>query len=252
MRALILTLFLLVAASSIAQQNEKYYIFNANWEPIQNVGNAKFFIHFQKINDTCYQWDYYNFVGPRIKTESYRDPEAKIPNGFFAYYSNQGYLDSCGYVFNWSKDQYWTYFRGDSGRVYMRKTYDHGKLLKIEDYGDGSSNNEGELEEETFANVQLESEFTGGPQSWQAFLNKNLKYPKRALDSEVQGTVSVLFVVDTKGKVTEPVVAKSVEISLDQEALRIIVMSPGWNPAFQNGKNVKSYKQQPIIFRLDD
>jgi hypothetical protein len=86
------------------------------------------------MNDTCWQWDYYNFSGPRIKTESFRDSAGEIPNGFFAYYGKKGYLDSCGYVANQRKDRTWTYFEGDSGKVSLQLTYDHGKLIKTEDY----------------------------------------------------------------------------------------------------------------------
>ncbi len=43
---------------------------------------------------------------------------------------------------------------------------------------------------------------------------------------------------------------RSVEYSIDHEALRIIFISPDWTPAVQNGRNVKTYKKQPIIFRL--
>jgi protein TonB len=249
MNKLILVLLLLIRFSAWAQNNESYYIFDADWNPIKNIKKAKFFLHSHKMNDTCWQFDYYNFTGPRLKTESYRDQDAKIPNGFFAYYNNDGYLDSCGYVANWHKNQDWTYFHAESGKVYLKKTYDHGTLVKTEDF----SNKEEEKADtgrRIFSDVEIESEFEGGLKSWQTFLNKNLKYPQRAIDASVQGTVWVVFIVDKEGKVSEPVIAKSVEFSIDQESLRIIQISPKWHPAFQNGRLVKSYKKQPIIFML--
>jgi protein TonB len=250
MKSLSILLLVFSGLRACAQENETFYIFNGNWEGIKDVKKAKYFIHSQKVNDTCWQWDYYNYIGPRIKTESYKDEQAKIPNGFFAYYNNSGYLDSCGYVSNSRKDRYWTYFRSDSGKVYLRETYDHGKLIRTENYEDSTKRKEDESSDKTFAKVEVESAFVGGAKSWQTFLNKNLQYPQRAVDAEAQGMVWVLFVVDTNGKVTEPVVAKSVEYSLDQESLRIIQLSPDWNPAFQNGQIVKSYKKQPIVFQL--
>ena len=250
MKKLSLALLLLVRFSASAQENESYYIFDAKWNPMKNINKAKFFLHSHKINDTCWQFDYYNFTGPRIKTESYRDQDAKIPNGFFAYYNNDGYLDSCGYVASWHKDQYWTYFHAETGKVYMRKTYDHGMLVKTEDYGNEHEEEKVETEQSTFSKVEIESEFEGGAKGWQTFLNKNLRYPQRAMDSEIQGMVWVLFVVDKEGKVTEPVIAKSVEFSIDEESLRILRISPNWHPAFQGGRIVKSYKKQPIIFQM--
>jgi protein TonB len=35
------------------------------------------------------------------------------------------------------------------------------------------------------------------------------------------------------------------------EAIRVIKKSGKWEPAVQNGRKVKSYKKQPITFRLE-
>ncbi|HEX3080492.1 MAG TPA: TonB family protein, partial [Puia sp.] len=72
----------------------------------------------------------------------------------------------------------------------------------------------------------------------------------RAMNGNVQGQVRVNFVVDKAGNVVDPYISLSVEYSLDEEALRIIKESGKWDPAFQNAHNVKSYKRQPINFRL--
>ena len=77
-----------------------------------------------------------------------------------------------------------------------------------------------------------------------------MKYPDRALNANVEGVVRVGFIVDKEGNVTEPFIAKSVEWSLDDEAVTIIEESGKWSPAFQNGRIVKSYKIQPIVYKL--
>ncbi|MFL5748594.1 MAG: energy transducer TonB, partial [Niastella sp.] len=38
---------------------------------------------------------------------------------------------------------------------------------------------------------------------------------------------------------------------LRAEAVRVIKKSGKWTPAVQNGRQVKSYKKQPIVFRLE-
>jgi protein TonB len=43
----------------------------------------------------------------------------------------------------------------------------------------------------------------------------------------------------------------SVEYHLDREALRIFRLSPDWIPAVQDGHPVKSYKKQPIVFKME-
>jgi protein TonB len=99
--------------------------------------------------------------------------------------------------------------------------------------------------------AEKESEFPGGVSRWLRYLNKNLKYPDRAINSKIDGQVRVCFIVDKEGNVIDPFIAKSVEWSLDDESVAIIKASGQWTPAIQFGKIVKSYKLQPIVYRLE-
>ena len=100
-----------------------------------------------------------------------------------------------------------------------------------------------------FTSVQIESEYPGGAMAWQRFLNKNVRYPEQAVEQEIQGPVVVQFIVDKEGNVSD-VVALSGPDELRAEAVRVIKKSGKWTPAIQNGTKVKSYKKQPIVFRL--
>jgi periplasmic protein TonB len=104
--------------------------------------------------------------------------------------------------------------------------------------------------DKTFTKVEIESEYPGGASAWQRYLNKNLRYPQDAIDNEVQGTVVVQFIVDRAGAVSD-VEAISGPKELRDEAVRVIKKSGTWTPAVQNGRQVKSYKKQPIVFRLE-
>jgi len=64
------------------------------------------------------------------------------------------------------------------------------------------------------------------------------------------GDVRLKFIVETDGSITETEIDRSVEYSLDEEALRIINQSQKWIPASKDGRKVRSYKRQPINFRL--
>jgi len=77
-----------------------------------------------------------------------------------------------------------------------------------------------------------------------------LKYPQEAQDNEIQGAVVVQFIVDKGGMVSD-VEAISGPQELRDEAVRVIKKSGKWTPAVQNGRQVKSYKKQPIVFRLE-
>jgi periplasmic protein TonB len=104
--------------------------------------------------------------------------------------------------------------------------------------------------DKTFTKVEIESEYPGGAAAWQRYLNRNLRYPQEAIDNEVQGAVVVQFIVDKEGNVSD-VEAISGPNELRSEAVRVIKKSGKWTPAVQNGRQVKSYKKQPIVFRLE-
>jgi protein TonB len=104
--------------------------------------------------------------------------------------------------------------------------------------------------DKTFTKVEIESEYPGGASAWQRYLNKNLRYPQDAIDNEIQGTIVVQFIVDKAGSVSD-VEAISGPKELRDEAVRVIKKSGTWTPAVQNGRQVKSYKKQPIVFRLE-
>ena len=104
--------------------------------------------------------------------------------------------------------------------------------------------------DKTFTKVEIESEYPGGASAWQRYLNKSLRYPQEAIDNEIQGTVVVQFIVDKAGMVSD-VEAISGPEQLRDEAVRVIKKSGQWTPAVQNGRQVKSYKKQPIVFKLE-
>jgi protein TonB len=123
----------------------------------------------------------------------------------------------------------------------------------VEDAGKGVIEAPKKVEEDwdkTFTKVEIESEYPGGAAAWQRYLNRNLRYPQDAIDTEIQGTVVVQFIVDKEGVVSD-VEAISGPKELRDEAVRVIRKSGKWTPAVQNGRQVKSYKKQPIVFRLE-
>lgn len=106
--------------------------------------------------------------------------------------------------------------------------------------------------DKVFQKVEIESSYPGGPSAWQRFLQRNLRYPDRAIEDNIQGTVHVQFIVDREGLVSEVTALNDPGGGLAEEAVRIIKKSGKWTPAIQNGKKVKSYKKQPITFRLEE
>jgi protein TonB len=101
--------------------------------------------------------------------------------------------------------------------------------------------------DKTFTKVEIESDYPGGPKAWKRFLERNLHFPPV---EDVQGTVVVQFIVDREGNVSD-VQAISGPEELRAEAIRVIKKSGKWTPAIQNGRQVKSFKRQQIVFRIE-
>jgi TonB family protein len=91
--------------------------------------------------------------------------------------------------------------------------------------------------------------FPGGEREMYQFIMQNLKYPVRGCH-DIQGRVIIRFVVTKDGKIENPVILKSLDYYMDEEALRVIRMMPDWEPAVRNNKKVDSYFIIPIAFRV--
>ncbi|WEK36173.1 MAG: energy transducer TonB [Candidatus Pseudobacter hemicellulosilyticus] len=97
--------------------------------------------------------------------------------------------------------------------------------------------------------VEIEAYYPGGRQAWECFLQENMRYPDAAEAGCIEGIVLVQFIVDSSGLVDRVEAISGPEI-LRAEAAQVIRKSGNWKPATMNGRKVRSYKRQPIIFRL--
>ena len=107
-------------------------------------------------------------------------------------------------------------------------------------------------EEETkvFDVVEVMPTFPGGQQALFEWLSKNIKYPVVAEENGVQGRVIGACVVERNGSITDVQVAKSVDPSLEKEAVRVVKAMPHWIPGKQNGSAVRVKFTVPVTFRL--
>ena len=92
--------------------------------------------------------------------------------------------------------------------------------------------------------------FPGGLNGLMTFLSQNMVYPVTAQENGVQGRVIVSFVVETDGSITDVKVARSVDPSLDREAMRVVKAMPKWTPGKKDGKPVRVKYTVPVVFRL--
>ena len=78
-----------------------------------------------------------------------------------------------------------------------------------------------------------------------------LKYPETALRDGTQGRVTVDFIIEKDGKVTDVKVSKGVSEELDAEAIKVVAASPKWKPGRVNGNKVRTAMSIHVDFRLE-
>jgi TonB family protein len=104
--------------------------------------------------------------------------------------------------------------------------------------------------DELFTEVEQPPAFPGGIKAFGEFLGRNTRYPKEAREKNIQGKVIVSFVVEKDGSLTGLKVMRPISADLDEEALRVLKLSPRWNPGIQNGHKVRVHYSVPIQFAL--
>ena len=101
-----------------------------------------------------------------------------------------------------------------------------------------------------FRVVEQLPEFPGGAVELMKWLTKNLRYPTSAQQRKVQGKVVAQFIVNTDGSISNIKILKSVDASLDREAMRVLHMMPQWKPGQQDAKPCRTQVCIPIVFKL--
>ena len=98
--------------------------------------------------------------------------------------------------------------------------------------------------------VEQMPQYPGGKDKLTQYLAMSIRYPKEAEMAGVQGRVIGSFIVEKDGSLTGARIEKSVDKSLDAEALRIINEMPKWTPGMQDGEPVRVKCLVPITFRV--
>lgn len=102
-----------------------------------------------------------------------------------------------------------------------------------------------------FTKLEAEAAYPGGHEGWSAYLNKSLQYPREAAAKSIEGTVIVQFIVDQAGDLRNvQAISGPTDGGLREEAIRVVKNSGKWIPGKQNGISVKSYRKQPLTFKV--
>lgn len=102
----------------------------------------------------------------------------------------------------------------------------------------------------SFVSLENPPKFPGGINDFYKFLGDNIKYPEEAAKQDIEGNVFVSFIVEKDGSLNDIKIDKGLGYGTDEEAVRILKLSPKWNPGTQNGKAVRVKYNLPIKFSL--
>ncbi len=126
----------------------------------------------------------------------------------------------------------------------------NGEILKAKEVIAEPEPPKHEEENKVFDIVEQQPLFPGGPAALVKYLSENTKYPVVAQENGVQGRVTVQFVVEKDGSISDVHVLRGVDPSLDKEAVRVVKSMPRWTPGKQNGITVRVNYRVPVLFRL--
>ena len=93
--------------------------------------------------------------------------------------------------------------------------------------------------------------FQGGDiNAFRAWVQQRLQYPRIASENNIQGAVTLKFVIERDGSLTNIEELSSPDRSLTEEAMRVLRTSPKWEPGKQRNRPVRVYYILPVQFQL--
>jgi len=102
--------------------------------------------------------------------------------------------------------------------------------------------------------IYLEVEETaiprGGMSAFYETIGRNLRYPAEARKNGISGKVFVEFIINKDGTLSDVRAIKGIGYGCDEEAVRVVSLSPPWIPGTQSGKPVRQRMVVPLSFKI--
>lgn len=93
--------------------------------------------------------------------------------------------------------------------------------------------------------------FQGGDlNTFRTWVQSRLVYPRMAIENNISGKVTLRFVIERDGTLTNIEEIASPDRSLTEEAIRVLKQSPKWSPGKQRNKPVRIFYILPVEFQL--
>ncbi len=106
---------------------------------------------------------------------------------------------------------------------------------------------------QVFDVVEIQPNPAGGKmEGWMKYLAESIKYPEEAKKQGIEGTVIIVFVINSDGTISDVETLRGIGGGCDEEAMRVIQNAPKWTPGLQGGKPVNCRMRLPIRFKLPE
>lgn len=265
MKIILTILLIVVSLVSFAQQKRDTIYYTPFGEITKQRDLAKYYRVIVKENDLFHISEYDIKTDSLRKTGAFKDYEQTVKEGQFIEYKNGIPSSKDNYIEGKKNGQSSTYY--DSGELfytedyvngikegYLIAYYKDGKLKRKEKYEIGKMKSGvcylHSGEETTYFEFMTPARFPNDKAGLIKYLTENVKYPEEAMKKGVSGKVYVQFVISKTGEIRDVKIKKSVDLLLDEEALRVVKAMPKWIPGTLDGEGVDSYFSLPISFSL--
>ena len=99
--------------------------------------------------------------------------------------------------------------------------------------------------------VKVKPKFEDGDHNnFNKWVFRNLEDPESAKKDGIQGRITLSFTLDKQGYVKDVKILRGINKALDDEAVRVVSMSPRWEPGMPDGEPVNVRFTFPVIFQI--
>jgi periplasmic protein TonB len=247
---------LLFSISAFAQDTASFKL-NAYFKKEKNTKYIQYIRKMQRV-DTVWSFHDYSLNNHLIQKGFFTDTTCTVAFGHFEFYQYDSKLYEGDYI-NGKPAGFWYFYKKSSEvsdslyYAYKKPTVQLPTPIKTSQQQKETELKNEHLKKDTSApiiTVEKFPEFPGGLPAWRQHLQKNLFIPELVMETSPysKGTVYVQFVVCKDGEVCSIEALNSVHPLADLIAVKAIRKGPRWEPAVQNGKEVKAFQRQPITF----
>ena len=227
---------------AFSQADTTRFYYDKEFNEIKSAKKAIYFGKGFRIEDGRYkQIDYYS--PQKIQMIGYyKDRNFKVEDGKFEYFYENG------------KHEIIEIFK--KGKHIDKKTvfYENGQINTVYEYDNTTHEriNVSYFKEDGSESIVTKPIFIGGTDEMMKFIQSNLSYPYEARKQNIEGKVSVKFLIKTDGLVGDVLILKSDNSLLNDEAKRVIKSMPKWTPGNRDGKPTNTFFSIPVNFILEN